>query len=497
MIEESEKLEVRNLFHREGLSVGAIGKRTGRHHTTVKRILWPEKYRCERPKRVSAFEKILTQHGSYLRAKLEEYPQLKAPRIQALLAERGVRLGQHLIRRWLKEHRPKQEKSRAFLKLQFFPGEQAQVDWAHCGKLGGRYLYLFVIVLSYSRRLFARFYHSQNVYAVLSAHVKAFEYFGGVPATILYDNMRTAVVSRVGAGIEFQRELLEFASKYHFRPNACTPYAAWQKGRVERHIRFVRENFLAANSFTDIAYANEKIELWLKEFANQRPWPEDRSFTVDQVWQDQERQLLRQCPVEQDSIYEKQAASVSKTARVRFDSNEYTVPHHYASKSVVLFASEEELRVFDKEQEIARHRRSYGKNEDIQRSEHIEGLIRARRSLHPKLRQDYLHSILSRSELFFKKLALRGHSVQSAYVELHRLIPQYKLAQIDAAMQELIEKDIAGMDNLKHLLMHAQRDPLQEQVQKPAPVLKEQLAAITVREQELSCYDRFTPNQGA
>jgi len=336
VISKKEELEIRNMYFRDHLNIFAIHKRTGRHHATIKRILLSSGEDVSdkdiTTSKKGHYEKLFEENRAFIKYKLEEYPELRCPRLSQILAERDVHIPVHQLRILTKQLRPA-KRPRAYLKVKLFAGEQAQVDWTSCGKMSiegyERKLSLFVMVLSYSRAIFARFYFNQGIDAVLSGHVNAFRYFGGSPRRILYDNMKTAVIERYGGAIRFNGDLLRLAAKYCFTPEACTPYCAWEKGRVERLIRYIRENFLTAQKFRSLSDANDKITDWLNNTANQRIWTEDRSRSVWDVWHKEELKTLQKFTEDGHVPYQRKSAFVQKTPYVRFDLNNYSVPHRY------------------------------------------------------------------------------------------------------------------------------------------------------------------------
>jgi transposase len=157
------------------------------------------------------------------------------------------------VRRYVGSVRPA-AKAEAFLKLSTLPGEQAQVDWGHFGEIqvgaATRSLSCFVLVLSWSRAMYARFTLDQTLETFLRGHALAFETLGGAARRILYDNLKSVVVERVGDHIRFHPQILECAGHYHFAPVPCAPYRGNEKGKVERTIQYLRHGFFAARRFT-------------------------------------------------------------------------------------------------------------------------------------------------------------------------------------------------------------------------------------------------------
>ena len=117
----------------------------------------------------------------------------------------------------------------------------------------------FVMVLSWSRKIFLRFYLNQQLANFLRGHVAAFEQWQGLPKVLLYDNLKSAVLERQGDAILFNPQLLAFAGHYHFEARPVAVYRGNEKGRVERAIRYIRNNFFAAREFCDLDDLNAKL----------------------------------------------------------------------------------------------------------------------------------------------------------------------------------------------------------------------------------------------
>jgi len=149
-----------------------------------------------------------------------------------MIRDRGYSGGIVQLRRVVSRMRP--QKREPFLLLQMFPGEQAQVDWAHFGHVmvgrAKRALSCFVITLSYSRALYLEFFCDQTMENFLRGHVHAFAFWCGQPRVILYDNLKSAVLERRGNQILFHPRLIELSAHYHFAPRPCQVRAGNQKG---------------------------------------------------------------------------------------------------------------------------------------------------------------------------------------------------------------------------------------------------------------------------
>jgi transposase len=218
----------------------------------------------------------LDPYKAFLAAALEQYPRLRATRLYVMLRERGFPGSAVQVRRYVRPIRPA-PKTEAYLRLETLAGEQAQVDWGNFGAFSvsgtSRVLSCFVLVLSWSRAVYARFALDQTLESFLRGHVEAFAALGGVPRIILYDNLKSVVLERVGDHIRFHPRVLELAGHYHFAPQPCAPYRGNEKGKVERMIQYLRHSFFAARRFTSLADLNAHLAAWIAEIAHARAVP--------------------------------------------------------------------------------------------------------------------------------------------------------------------------------------------------------------------------------
>src|SRR5882724_2261688 len=211
MISKESEAEVMRLYHAEKWPIGTIATQLGLHHTTVQRVLRQAgvdlKLVSPRPSLVDPFVPFLVEQ-------LEKYPALRASRLFEMVKARGYPGGADHFRRVVGRHRPRKS-AEAFQRLRTLPGEQAQVDWAHFGKLqigrAERVLWAFVMVLSFSRQVYLRFFLGASSPFFARGHIDAFAFFGGVPRVLLYDNLKSVVLERHGDIIRFNPKLIELS----------------------------------------------------------------------------------------------------------------------------------------------------------------------------------------------------------------------------------------------------------------------------------------------
>ena len=272
--------EIVRLYHAEHWRIGTIAVQLGVHHSSVRRVLCAAGIALPD---ISPRRSALDPYVAFITETLERYPTLSAARLYEMVSERGFTGSPHHFRHRVARYRPRRE-AEAYLRLRTLPGEQAQADWAQFGKLtigrASRPLMAFVMVLSYSRHLFLRFYLNSAMANFLRGHVDGFAYFDSVPRVVLYDNLKSAVLERRDQALHFNPTPLELTAHYRFAPRPVAPYRGNEKGVVERTIRFVRERFFAARRFTDIDDLNEQAPLWCHSVAAQRPCPGDTDKTV-------------------------------------------------------------------------------------------------------------------------------------------------------------------------------------------------------------------------
>lgn len=251
MISPAQRAQMRRLFYAEHWKVGTIAAELGVHPDTVKHAIEAERFIAKTPVIRSS---ILDPYKPFIVQTLVHHPRLRATRLYDMIRSRGYPGGISTLRSYVRTVRPR--KSTAYLKLNTLPGEQGQVDWGSFGTItvgqAQRSLCCFVMVLSYSRAIAARFFYDQSMESFLAGHVAAFEALGGVPRQLLYDNLKSAVLERMGEHIRYHPRLLELAGHYHFAPRPCAPYRGNEKGKVERTIQYIRSSFFAARPYRDL-----------------------------------------------------------------------------------------------------------------------------------------------------------------------------------------------------------------------------------------------------
>jgi hypothetical protein len=303
------------------------------------------------------------------------------------------------------------------------------------------------MVLSASRAIHVLFTLDQTMESFLRGHVLAFESFGGAARTLLYDNLKTAVLARQGQVIQFHPKLLELAGHYHFMPRPCAVARGNEKGRVERQIRFLRDRFFAARQFQDVADLNTQFARWRDEWAHARPCPGDPSKTVAEAFEE-ERPRLLPLPEHAFECDVVQAKTSGKTPYLRFDRNDYSIPPELVRKSLTLVATHDTVRVLDGTVEVARHARCYDRGRAIEDPRHIAALIAFKREGRAAKGRDRLLAVLPHAEAFFEKMLEREVPLAQATAQLTRLLDDYGATPTDAALQFVLRNNTPSLSSL-------------------------------------------------
>lgn len=392
VIDSDQYARIRRLFFAEHWKVGSIVAELGVHPDTVKRAI--ESHRFNRLPCVRG--SLLDPYKPFIEEVLQQHPRLRSTRLHEMLRSRGYPGGIVQLRRHVAQVRPA-PRGEAYLRLRTLPGEQAQVDWEHFGKIpigsARRPLSCFVMVLGYSRALYARFTLDQTLESFLRCHGAAFDAFGGVPREILYDNLKSVVLERQGEHIRFHPQILEFAGHYHFAPKPCAPYRGNEKGKVERQIHYLRHSFFEARRFSSLDDLNAQLARWIETVAHVRITPGDPERKRVQDSLEAERPRLLPRPEHPFACNLVRPAVSGKTPYIRFDLNDYSIPMEWVGKPLTLTASESLIRLSDAAGTVvAKHARCYDRGSQIEDPEHLAELARQKREARRLTARDRLRT---------------------------------------------------------------------------------------------------------
>lgn len=398
---KEEYVTIKQLHH-QGYNISQIARTLKINRKTVKKYLKSERYPGYRNQnRKSQIE----QHRQYLEMRLKEYPLLSSIRLYEEIKIMGYKAGYRMLCKFVRKIRPPKE-PKAYIRVETPPGKQTQVDWADFPKvrLGDSVvdLYCFIMTLSYSRNLYIEFCADEKEQTLQNSHIHAFEYFGGVPLEIRYDNMRTVVISRGQRRVRLHPGFKDFALFYKFKPNICLPYHKEAKGKAERRIRYVRENFFYGRTFNDLIDLNTRSREWLDKTANQR-YNRLYGAKISELLIEEHLQGL---PSVRYDTRLPHLHKVNKDCLISYKANFYSVPWIYAGQTVDVQDDGRNIYCLINNKPIAQHEKCLlKKGQMIINPHHYEGLRHHHRYVELIVNKDFVLTQQPSSEGFDHLLA--------------------------------------------------------------------------------------------
>lgn len=419
---------------------------------------------------------------------LAEDPKVPATRILQILRKQGYSGGKTILCDYLQLIRPR-PKQRGYVRFETLPGDSFQVDWGHFGSLSyegdQRKLYAFVLVEGHSRRLFVEFTHSQRFETFVRCHQHAFRDMQGIAREIVYDNLLSAVAERDGRLVRFQTRFWSFAREYGFCPRACTPRSAWEKGKCERAIGYLRKNFWPLRSFRDLQDVNRQVRVWLTEVANQRRHSETREVPEERF----QPETLLDLPVLDPDYRDTETPLVHKDLRLRFDGNAYCVGERFIGKRLTLKADSESVTIYYRQKEIVRYPRSWRRGQTLGAERFEKALLENRPAAHRSQAQQQLVALLGEvAELYLRELAGGDKSLSRQIRELIDLVREYGEDSVRTAVEKAHRGRAFGVDYVTNILYQnfTSRSP-QPRLQLKDP----QLNQLTTQPVSLHQYDEL------
>jgi len=483
MIDPATQAEILRLFYTEGLSRRTISARLGVHRQTVTALIQRKEVRLSRgnnQKRVS----ILAPYYDHIEKLLEDEPGRSAVNILQKLRGFGYQGGLTVVKDYLKTRRPPSE-PKAYLSLEFTPGQAAQVDWGDFGDpFGlGRKLWCFLMVLCWSRLLYLEFTLSANFESFIRCHEHAFQFFGGIPKEIWYDNLATAVAERKQKIIRFNPKFLAYSGHCRFKPVACNPGAGHEKGRVEDSVRYVRSSFWPGRSFVDRDDVNIQARGWRDQFANKRTHATTRKIPELHFVQEKPFLLPLNGGYDTDEISSPKA---SPQFRVRFDANTYSAPWRLSGRTVTLRADENTVRLYLKGRRICTHARCWKKGEDISNPKHKDGLLEHKPGAQTSADLATLKALGPNAVRYVEFLAAQNRSIRTELNHLMVLITVYGARAVESAIAKALQNGIIGADHLERFLVRMH----EPEAVKPEPLnLSDERLKIPPNVPDLSSYN--------
>lgn len=368
--------KVRLAYFRDGNAIREIARRFNLARNTVKNIIRSgvidqkyERNEQPRPKLGSFVEKLndRLQEDSVKPVRHRRSAQILFEQLQREGYDGGYDTVRRYVGKWSKEDGTALVK--AFVPLEFDPGEAFQFDWSYEKiELGGVPVEVKIahFRLCHSRKLFCTAYTREKLEMVFNAHFRAFEFFGGVCRRGIYDNLKT-VVTKVLMSKDriWNRRFQNLASHYLFELVACTPAAGWEKGQVENQVDLVRSRFFAQRRrFADLEELNEWLERECRNYTASAKHPEFKDKTIDQVFAEEKEKLIA-LPVSPFDGYQEVTTRVSLQLLINFDRNHYSVNAMAVGKSVQVRAYATHVTMVLNGTVVGIHKRHLGRDKAI------------------------------------------------------------------------------------------------------------------------------------
>lgn len=484
MIDYQTYCSIRDHRDRQGLSITQTARALGLHPETVAKWSRRERYEARAPaKRGSQ----LDPYKALIVRWLEAHP-LSAQQVFQRVREAGYTGGLTIVNTYVRAIRPPRHK--AFLKLQFAPGECAQIDWGEYGSVavGGtrRRLSFFVMVQCYSRQMYVEFTVSQTMEHFLACHERAFAVLG-VPTKIMVDNLKSAVLQRL-AGIApvFNPRYLDYARHHNFDIAPCNVAAGNEKGRVESGVGYVKKNFLNGTEFTDFSAVNPAAHVWLNEIANLRIHGETHRRPVDLFAQ--ERAYLRAANPNPYDLGRVLPMRASRQFRITLETNRYSVPAEFANQPVIVKAYPERVCIYHQDRLIARHARSFDRRQDIEDPDHPKALLEQRHNAREQRLLSQFLALSSKAPAYYEGLLARRFNARAHLRKILALAEIYGKDACCRAIEDALVFNAFSSDYILHLLESRARTPSQ-----PSSALsltrRAELLDLELPEPDLSIYE--------
>ena len=384
---------IRFLYFQQHKSIRAIAREVHCSRKTVRKVLRMEDLRdykylltIPRPKPVMApyldiikawLDKDKTNPGKQRHTAHRIYERLKA--------EYGFTGSERSVRRVVHELKKADSRPEVYIPLEFALGEAAQFDWGEAQVYLGNELttvYLFCMRLCASRVSFIRAYLHPRQEAFFEGHRLAFEFFGGVPRRVIYDNLKQAV-KKILTGVkrEEQEAFCALKAHYVFQAEFCNPGEGHEKGQVENLLGYSRRNFLVpAPQCASIEELNQLLLDRCLDYAKEHQVPGTQR-KIAEVWEEEKPALLP-LPPKPFGCYRQAFARADSHSRVRFENNFYSVPMRYARELMSIKAYVDKVEVWAGQDLVACHKRLYGiGQQSLDPRHYLDELLRKPRAI--------------------------------------------------------------------------------------------------------------------
>ena len=470
MLPVDERERIRRAYYVEHKPKRQIARELGHARTTVEKALSDgalAEYHLSQPRSAPVLGPVKAQIDAWV---LENKTLPRKQRytshliFQKLQTEYGFTGGESTVRGYISRERQRHQRPAVFLPLEFDPGQDAQVDWGEAEiELAGERLtvQLFVMRLCYSRRLFVMAFPTQKQESFFEGHVQAFHVFGGVPPTLSYDNLGSAVTRvLVGRERDLNPRFIAFRSHYLFASRFCTPGEGHEKGGVEHGVGYARRNFLAGcPAFASFDALNAHLRAACE--ADEQRQPDGWAHPIGAAFA-QEQPLLQPLPAREFACCISLPVALNPYSQVTYETNRYSVPVETARAHLTLKAYPFRIEVWDETHLLTTHPRSYQRDQDLFDPLHYLALLEQRPGAfeHARPLREWRKTWPSVYEQLLAHLRSREpeHRSVREFVLILKLHGDYPAADIAHALQQALTLGRADLEGVR-LCLHQLHEP--------------------------------------
>lgn len=454
MLEAEVQARIFSLYWNDKKSIRKIAELVGVDRKTVKRVI--DRKRVILDRQAGSRGSLLDPFRDQIKELLLRDPTMASTTMLHRLRESGYMGGLSILKTFVRDLKMKSHKVReAFLRLEFAPGECAQVDWGEFGDpfKDGVKIHCFVMVMCYSRMMYLEFTRSERFEDFIRCHENAFNFFGGIPKECWYDNLATAVTERYGGVVKFNPRFFSYMGHHSIAPHACNPARGNEKGRVENGIKFIRSHFWSGRTFKDFNNLCLQSILWRDQYLNLREHRVTKRV-VKKLFEAEEKLVLGSINTLKFETDEVLTKVISPDFHFVFETNRYSVPWTLVGMAVTIRINEKSIKIYYLEKYVAGHERSYLKNKVFTNPKHQEGLL-ARKpgaAAHDESRIIALKNLGIGVRQYFESLRASSRSLRSEMNRLLALSTVYGVDALNIACKEMLDDGIIGIEKLERYL---------------------------------------------
>ena len=472
MISPEIQAQILVLHFGQGVGTRAIAKQLGISRSAVRRVTESRKVSLQPEISENPRRSILDPFKPQIAEMLKRDPYIMSSRIQQQIRNEGYLGGSSVLQAHVRKIREVPFRSQeAFLRLDFPPGETAQVDWGEFGTPfnDGVKIHCFLMVLCHSRLLYIEFTRSEKFEEFIRCHENAFKFLGRrVPQEIWYDNLTSAVTERLGPLVRFNARFLAYLGHHSIRPHACNPAKGNEKGRVESAVKLVRDSFWAGRRFKDFEDLGSQAAVWRDEIANRREHRSTRRIPILHFEADEKEVLRAMNPHVYDTC-EIFSRVVPPTFSIAYESNRYSVPWTLVGLTLTVRAGDQVIDFYYHDKRVARHIRSYDKHQTFESREHFKELLERKPGVTREGWQIAAVKNIGPAMVGYLELVRVGHrSMRNEVSRILALATIYGEKNVNSACEALVARGIIGVESLE-LSLKSSHHPSECELQ-PSPL---------------------------